>query len=550
MEHCRALTKKGTPCSRVAINDTGYCWQHQFMVVSSQPVIVAAPVSPLVTALKGLTVERPLNSFPIIPAVNSRRLLPPIINPVNTPQSPPRVTIGTGQQMPPKIASPRKTPQSPPKISSPVKNPQFFLKVSSPVRSPQPPPKISSPRKSPQPPPKISSPTKSPLSPPKISSPRKSLQSAQIRPDFDNTVSSKQSYTHIDIMKGLRAANLSIKGDYEAQKSRYLRFLRDGAVPYVTLTGKPIPWYNGIMVFENKYYTYGQQVRDGGIIGEGRYQLERQTYDPIVSLDHRMMTSVSIAPVPQIQTRSDLEMICHPMYVTDMDGTYIGDVTKIYADNQQRCYTIPYMLKKWENGLVYYDKNLGMVMPQYPKDVDGKYLHSITIVSVYHTAVSRGIDVSKYPMLGLLVQNSDFLLDISRFLRKYAGLATTYTQLHAEYPEDHGLYNRRDLLAFDLLGQITARYQIDFRGAATPKIKDVNKIVYEPTITSFFLSKGYSISYDKFFEFLGDTEYEGLKWIPNNLRKKQTSVEYDRNCDNLIRVINLMQPMLIDGYIY
>jgi hypothetical protein len=542
MQHCRALTKKGTPCSRLAVNDTGYCWQHQFMVVSSQPVIVAAPVSPLVTALEGLSLEQGSRSFPVIIPVNSRRLLPPIINPVNYPQSPPRVTFSNSQQLPPKIDSPRKTPQSAPKISSPVKSPQFSLKISSPVRTPQPPPKISSPRKTPQ-------------SPPKISSPRKSPQSAQIRPDTDNTVqpvSSISSYSHLDIVKGLREANLSIKGDYETQKSRYLRFLRDGAVLYITLTGKPIPWYNGIMVFENNYYTYGQQVRDGGIIGEGRYQLERQTYDPIVSLDHRMMTSVSIAPVPQIQTRSDLEMICQPMYVTDMDGTYIRDVTKIYADNQKRCYTIPYMLDKWENDLVYYDKNLGMVMPQYPKDVDGKYLHAMTIVSVYQTAVSRRIDVSKYPMLGLLVQNSDFLLDISRFLRKYAGLATTYSQLHAEHPEDHGLYNRRDLLAFDLLGQITARYQIDFRGAATPKIKDVNKIVYEPTIASFFLSKGYSISYDKSFDdfLMAYTEYQGLKWIHNNLRKKQTSVEYDRNCDNLIRVINLMQPMLIEGYIY
>ena len=521
MQHCQAFTKKGAACSRLAVNDTGFCWQHQSLVTSFQ----SDPALQLVAPLQNLTLGSEPTPLAMIPPYNATRLLPPRINP----QSPPRVTFGNGSQIPAKISSPR----SPPRISSPVKSPQ--VQVASPVKSPHVPLKI-------------------PQSPPKISSPRKSPQSAQIRPDADNTVmplSSISSYSPIDIVKGLRAANLSTKGDYETQKNRYLRFLRDGAVPYITLVGKPIPWYNGTMVFENKYYTYGQQVRDGGIIGEGIYQLGRQSYDPTVSLDHRMMTSVSIAPMPQIKSLGELEMICQPMYVTDMAGTYIQDVTRIYTDNQQRCYIIPYMLQRWENDLVYYDKMLGMVMPQYPKDTDGKYLHAMTIVSVYQTAVSRGIDVSKYPMLRLLIQNSDFLLDISRFLRKYMGLATTYAQLSEKHPEDLGFQNRRDLLAFDLLRQIAARYQISFRGAATPKIKGVSKIVYEPTIVSLFLSKGYSISYDSSFKLsMACTEYEGLKWVPNNLRKKQSSIDYQVNCESLTRVINLTQPILIDGYIY
>lgn len=131
----------------------------------------------------------------------------------------------------------------------------------------------------------------------------------------------------------------------------------------------------------------------------------------------------------------------------------------------------------------------------------GQYLHPLVIVGVYNTAYHRGLNYKEYPLLGLLVENSDLLHDIWRFINDYQHLIIKYDRLHKLYSEDLGLWNRRDLLAGDLLDRLYQRYNLPNYGTRKYSCSSIasgpgnngTQIFYQPLLLIFFLTKGYCI---------------------------------------------------------
>lgn len=252
---------------------------------------------------------------------------------------------------------------------------------------------------------------------------------------------------------------------------------------------------------------YGQSLQRG-VLGEKEYVLERQPYDLELELEHQMKVATEIAPM--LQTSDRLEYLCKPVYLTDPvtleDLTEIRDLQQIYVDQSQRCFYIPTILAMWEAGFSSYDHVSNRIVPSYPKDVHGKYLHPITIVGVYQTARHRGLDITPYPLLGLLVEHNDLLLDISRFIKGYRRITTKYDKLHQLHPADLGIWNRRDLLAGTLLEEIYDRYDLQLHGTrkydhySIPSGPGDNgtQIYYQPLLIALFLRHGYNIREGQF----------------------------------------------------
>jgi hypothetical protein len=441
-----------------------------------------------------------LASTPRSPPKITRSISPPsstpAVNQLGTrrPQSPPRIVINDRSTRTTEYVAPR--PQSPPRVTRNTPQTPILLNVSDSAGITQPPPKIVVNRK-------------------------KITDDVYLQEQLSNSIK--------DIINLLKSRGLSTVGTTTDLYNRSVESLKRGIRPYVNIAGEEMIDSRGTCRRNGvTYLQYGQQLGKH-IVGEGICRLERQSYDPTIALGTRMMSPTSLIPVMPVDT--DLNVVCKTAYLTDPitlgDLTEIADQEMIYVDQDKRCYYLPSILSLWEQGFNLYDSDSKRIVPSYPQDIHGKYLHPITILSVYRTAISRGIRVSDYPLLDLLNKNSDFLHDLARFIREYARITKEYDQLSLKYPDDLGLWNRRDLLAYSLLMDVYLRYHLTFNGAR--KYVDVpsgpgrngTQIFYQPLLVAFFLSKRYWPNCSNY----NGKDFIEVKWLPKIMMNPEVNTQ-------------------------
>jgi hypothetical protein len=225
-----------------------------------------------------------------------------------------------------------------------------------------------------------------------------------------STSSTRGVVSPASVVHDLTISGLSARGTYDEQLIRLTESRTRGNNPYMDLTGHRYV-LNGS---RTQFYKYGQEV-NGLIMGEGTLKIERQPYDVRhVALRDQIIPKYKI--VQEIDNNPKLEIKCQGVYLTDPINLenldQIGDSRMIYADSDRKCYYIPTILSMWEESLAMYDYQSSRIMPSYPRDVHGEYVEPTVIVSVYRTAISRGVSVKQYPLIHILVDNSDILLDI------------------------------------------------------------------------------------------------------------------------------------------
>ena len=307
-----------------------------------------------------------------------------------------------------------------------------------------------------------------------------------------------------------KSRNLSIKGTGLEIRDRIAESIRRGHVPYIDIIG------GARKIAPGGGFEYGQDVNEL-VMGEGELRIERQTYDPNPKLMPiaRVKFDVPVAIDPKIEFSN----YCLPLYrqdpITQEDLSEISDLKMIYADSKKRCYYIPSMLSMWEASFTLYDSNSNRVMPSYPKDIHGGLMEPCSILGIYETARDRGIDLSPYPLLRLFTSESSLLYDVYRFINQYEELVTCYDRLANSHPEDSGLWNRRDLLAYELLKQLYSRHSIPFNGCRKyTNIKsgpgrNGTQIFYQAILTAFFVSRDYGLTFG--VDEKGDPQE--VKWI-------------------------------------
>jgi hypothetical protein len=316
--------------------------------------------------------------------------------------------------------------------------------------------------------------------------------------------------TYNKIITYAKTRKLSLNGGTVNVRNRVMESIRRGRVHYVDIIG------NFHKVSKDKLLQYGQEI-NGLIMGEGELQIERQVYDPNPKLMSR--SALKLVRIVPIDCNVNLSSYCLPMYrqdpLTQEDLSEISDLQMIYADSNKRCYYLPSILSIWENSFTFYDTTSCRVVPSYPKDIHGGYMDPSTVILVYHTARARGMDLSPYPLLNLLVSNEGVMYDLYRFINQYEELVIYYDRLAKSYREDLGLWNRRDLLAYDLIRQLYTRHNIPFNGCRKyTNIKsgpgrNGTQIFYQAILVAFFISKNYGITFD-----VDDTgNPQELKWI-------------------------------------
>ena len=316
--------------------------------------------------------------------------------------------------------------------------------------------------------------------------------------------------TDKEVLRIARSRNLSLKGTSSQIRDRVAESLKRGRVPYIDIVG------GARKIAPSRGLEYGQEVNDL-VMGEGELRIERQTYDP----DPKLMPTARVkfdVPVT-IDPKIDFSNYCLPLYrqdpITQEDLSEISDLKMIYADSKKRCYYMPSILSMWESSFTLYDSNSTRVMPSYPKDIHGGLMEPSSILGIYKTAKDREIDLSPYPLLRLFTLQGSLLYDVYRFINQYDELVTCYDRLARSHPEDLGLWNRRDLLAHELLRQLYGRHRIPFNGCRKyTNIKsgpgrNGTQIFYQAILIAFFVSEDYGITFgvdDK-----GDPEE--VKWI-------------------------------------
>ena len=316
--------------------------------------------------------------------------------------------------------------------------------------------------------------------------------------------------TEKDVLRIAMSRNLCVKGRGSQIRDRVTESLRRGRVPYIDIIG------GARRVAPSRGLEYGQEVNEL-VMGEGELQIERQTYDPNPKLMSiaRVKFDVPVIIDPNI----DFSNYCLALYrqdpITQEDLSEISDVKMIYADSKKRCYYIPSMLSMWESSFTLYDSNSNRVMPSYPKDIHGGLMEPSSILGIYKTAKDREIDLSPYPLLRLFTSESTLLYDVYRFINQYEELVTCYDRLASSHPEDLGLWNRRDLLAYELLKQLYGRHSIPFNGCRKyTNIKsgpgrNGTQIFYQAILIAFFVSRNYGLTFG--VDEKGDPQE--VKWI-------------------------------------
>jgi hypothetical protein len=362
-------------------------------------------------------------------------------------------------------------------------------------------------------------------------------------------LSASSELTYKEIITYAKERRLSIKGAHVNIRNRVMQSMRRGNVSYVDIIG------NSHKVSKDTFLQYGQEI-NGLIMGEGELQIERQVYDPSPKLMSRAgVSSVSVIP---IDTNVKISYYCLPIYrqdpITQEDLSEISDLQMIYADSNKRCYYLPSILSMWENSFTFYDTTSFRVVPSYPKDIHGGYMDPGTVILVYHTARVRKIDLSPYPLLGILVSNEQFIYDIHRFINHYEELIAHYDRLATSHREDLGLWNRRDLLAYDLLRQLYQRHHIPFNGCRkyinikSGPGRNGTQIFYQAILVAFFVSKDYGLTFD--VDDKGNPQE--LKWIYDRknhnifakplyrINNRGTSCLYD------YEMLDLLRPFVIN----
>jgi len=312
------------------------------------------------------------------------------------------------------------------------------------------------------------------------------------------------------VLKMAMARNLSTKGTSSQVRDRVTESLKRGRVPYIDIIGE------SRKITSRAVLEYGQEV-NGLVMGEGELRIERQTYDPDPKLipDARVKFDVPIT----VDRNIDFSNYCLPLYrqdpITQEDLSEISDLKMIYADSKKRCYYIPSILLMWESSFTLYDSNSNRVMPSYPKDIHGGLMEPSSILGIYKAAKDRAIDLSPYPLLGEFISSDLLLYDVYRFINQYEELVTCYDRLARSHPEDQGLWNRRDLLAYNLLKQLYSRHHLSFNGCRkytnikSGQGRNGTQIFYQAMLTAFFVSENYGLTFD--VDDKGDPQE--VKWI-------------------------------------
>lgn len=529
MDRCQALTKKKLQCTR-PVNNNLYCWQHRNY---RDPAPVNAQLSEAVQNFGSLS----LNASPSSSQV---QIATPSLSRPLQPNGPPRVEP---PRVSPAVVRPPR-PNSPPRVDSPI------------VRPPRPnsPPRVSPPVVRP---PRPNSPPR--VDPPIVRPPRPNSPPAVAPPQIriHNTQANHRPHrlSLKDLMINLEDEELSTVGSYDELLNRLIVAQSRGRTSYVDLMGGRYRSLDRDQ--QHVFYRYGQVVpnRKGPLVmGEGELQLERQPSDP-----PRIILKTKIHPqykiVEPINDPGKFETRCKGVYLTDPvtleDLDEMGDPNMIYVDGEQRCYYLPSIIASWEQGLCMYDSESRRVVPSYPRDVHGEFLDPSLVVSVYRTAISRGIDKKEYPMMHLLVENSNFLNDVYRFIQEYERLTQEYDHIHRLHPEDQGLWNRRDLLAYDLLVQIYERYNLKFNGGRkytnirSGPGRNGTQIFYQATLVSFLLFH----NYNPVAESGDDGNPQNLRWVQGARAETYASPVFQINKRGVKTIIGYEQINLARAFV-
>ena len=353
----------------------------------------------------------------------------------------------------------------------------------------------------------------------------------------------------------LEDAELSTLGSYDELLNRLTESQFRGNIAYVDLIGNG--YRNLAPDRRDVLYRYGQEVpnrKRSLVMGEGELQIERQPSDP-PRVVLRAQTNPQYKIVEPIKDNVKFEARCRGVYLTDPvtleDLDDLGDPDLVYVDGEQRCYYLPNILASWEQGFCMYDSESRRVVPSYPRDVHGEFLDPSVIVSVYRTAIARGVDKKEYPMMHLLVENSNFLLDVYRFIQEYDQLTQEYDQISQLHPEDQGLWNRRDLLAYDLLDKVYKRYSLRFNGArkytniVSGPGRNGTQIFYQAILVAFLLSH----DYHPIAESGEDGNPQNLRWVHGIRAETYASPVFQINKRGIKTIVGYEQVDLARAFV-
>ncbi|CAH6418520.1 Hypothetical protein POVN_LOCUS237 [uncultured virus] len=249
--------------------------------------------------------------------------------------------------------------------------------------------------------------------------------------------------------RGMLARGGLSEDDYNVVRIEDILRAKPGVDPqpyYLDIAGDLVHTYNTGAWVKKAGDPYG---RGGFLLDVGQLKIARQAYDPIVRF--RLLAATEGKAVPTVAAFNKGQL-CLPKYdidiitLTDLDD-YKAMPRELYTDEKKRCYVIESMLEYWESAFSSYDLEASRVVPVYPTDVDGASMEPQVLRDILVTAHNRGFDVSKYPLLNILLRKGTVCDDLYEFITKYQQLITAFDVIHAKHPEDEGVWNRRDIIA-------------------------------------------------------------------------------------------------------
>jgi hypothetical protein len=146
------------------------------------------------------------------------------------------------------------------------------------------------------------------------------------------------------------------------------------------------------------------------------------------------------------------------------------DPDAIEHSSTGRCFVLASLVQSWNNGLAYFDKESGRVVPQYPRDPQTRSdnMPPEELFWFYDRAVALGqwkVNKSKPQAIDAILSENvrNALVDIYRFIIAYDALQISYgfTDDKKIEKNDIAFFSRRDIQASQWLEKIYKKYGVD-----------------------------------------------------------------------------------------